>query len=50
MPVMPSPAHKQKIVREFFQKRAIELQTAVSLSNTQRCVWTLGLQRQPHVV
>ena len=29
MPVMPSPARKQKIVREFFQKRAIELQTAV---------------------
>ena len=29
MSVMPSPAHKQKIVREFFQKRAIELQTAV---------------------
>ena len=29
MPVMPSPARKQKIVREFFQKRVIELQTAV---------------------
>ena len=26
---MPSSAHKQKIVRVFFQKRAIELQTAV---------------------
>ena len=30
MPVMPSPAHKQKIVRAFFQKRVIELQTAVT--------------------
>ena len=29
---MPGPAHKQKIVREFFQKRAIELQTAVALT------------------
>ena len=30
MPVMmPSSAHKQKIVHVFFQKRAIELQTAV---------------------
>ena len=26
---MPGPTHKQKIVRAFFQKRAIELQTAV---------------------
>ena len=25
---MPGPTHKQKIVRAFFQKRAIELQTA----------------------
>ena len=29
---MPGPAHKQKIVRAFFQKRAIELQTAVNTS------------------
>ena len=26
---MPDPTHKQKIVRVFFHKRAIELQTAV---------------------
>ena len=26
---MPGPTHKQKIVRVFFHKRAIELQTAV---------------------
>ena len=30
MPVMPSPARKQKIVRVLFKKRAIELQTAVT--------------------
>ena len=35
MSVMPSPAHKQKIVREFFQKRAIELQTAVITLRTE---------------
>ena len=34
MPVMPSPARKQKIVRVFFQKRAIELQTAVAIVHT----------------
>ena len=30
MPVMPSPARKQKKSCVFFQKRAIELQTAVT--------------------
>ena len=47
MPVMPSPARKQKIVREFFQKRAIELQTAViciSLRDAHHKGWsTLAL-------
>ena len=28
---IPGPTHKQKIVRAFFQKRAIELQTAATL-------------------
>ena len=36
MPVMPSPARKQKIVRVFFQKRAIELQTAVLVTATKQ--------------
>ena len=31
MPAMPSSVCKQKIIRVFFQKRAIELQAAVSL-------------------
>ena len=32
---MPGPTHKQKIVRAFFQKRAIELQTAVMTPMTR---------------
>ena len=46
MPVMPSPAHKQKIVRVFFQKRAIELQTAVNA--TQHAYFTLDRRLGPH--
>jgi len=44
MPVEPSSARKQKILSVFFQKRAIELQTAVSRCPHQLCTCSgLGL-------
>ena len=46
MPVMPSPARKQKFVREFFQKRAIGLQTVANSCNNIQFSILMGRRKR----
>ena len=48
MPVMPSPARKQKIVRVLFKKRAIELQTAVKALHFSATAYPSACVLVPH--